>query len=327
MPAEIAHDLKRAKRLEYWTLFWIGSIVVAMFFVTGSSQAMRSAWIEDILSLIPAIVFLIGSRIERRPPSRAFPFGFHRVQSLGFLISAVALSFVGAFLLYEAVTTLIRQEHVTIPPTRILGREIWLGWLMIAVLLYSAIPPMILGRIKQPVARRLNDRVLHTDAMMQKADWMTGLAGIAGVIGIGFGLWWADAVAAGVISGSILSDGIGALRAATAELNDGAPRALEGNATSAEADALAARLEAEFPGAKVRLRETGRFIHAELKGVAPPRAGIDLRRLWPGAPERAWRFEQLSFVAAEAGEERVTDAGAEAPASDQQRTPRPPGSA
>ena len=27
---------------------------------------------------------------------------------------------------------------------------------------------------------------------MQKADWMTGVAGIVGIIGVGFGFWWAD---------------------------------------------------------------------------------------------------------------------------------------
>ena len=81
--------------------------------------------------------------------------------------------------------------------------------------------------MKQPIARRLEDEVLDTDAMMQKADWMTGLAGMAGIIGVGFGLWWTDAAAAALISISILKDGVTSLRVATAELTDGAPRRLE----------------------------------------------------------------------------------------------------
>jgi cobalt-zinc-cadmium efflux system protein len=32
----------------------------------GSSQAMRTAWIEDTLGLVPPIVFLIAARFEER---------------------------------------------------------------------------------------------------------------------------------------------------------------------------------------------------------------------------------------------------------------------
>ncbi len=68
---------------------------------------------------------------------------------------------------------------------------------MLAALTYPIVPPFILGRLKQPVARRIQDMVVHTDALMQKADWMTGAAASVGIIGVGFGLWWADAAETG----------------------------------------------------------------------------------------------------------------------------------
>jgi cation diffusion facilitator family transporter len=302
LPPEIAADLRHARRLEWWTLGWMTSVVAAMALVMGASQAMRSALIEDMLSLVPAIVYLVATRFEGKPPTRSFPFGYHRVHSLGFLISAVTLTGVGGLLLFEAATTLIHQEHVTIPPVTVFGQDIWLGWLMIAVLIYSIVPPVILGRRKQPLAKRLQDKVLHTDAMMQKADWMTGLAGIAGIIGLGLGFWWADAVAAAIISGSILKDGIGALRSSTAELVDGAPRALGRDAIAGDANALREALERRYPGAEVRLRETGRFIHAQVSGVEAP-ARVRLADVWPGDPQEAWRLAQLSFVPLEPDED------------------------
>lgn len=295
VPPEIRDDLRRARRLEYWTLGWMASVVAVMGLVMGSSQAMRTAWIEDLLSLVPAIVFLITVRLEPRPPSPRFPFGFHRAHSLAFIISAVALTSVGAILIVESVGTLWAQEHVTVPPIVLFGQEIWQGWLMIAALVYSIVPPVILGRMKQPLARRLSDKVLHTDAMMQKADWQTGLAGIAGVIGIGLGFWWADAAAALLIALSILKDGITALTTATAELIDGTPRALDSDAIADEAHALEAALRARYPGSEVRLRETGRYIRAQVAG-AVDQGPIDLAEVWPGPPERAWRLVQLSFV-------------------------------
>jgi cobalt-zinc-cadmium efflux system protein len=294
LPPEVQADLRKAKRLEWWTLAWMSSVVVVMWLVAGSSQAMKTALIEDVLSLVPAIVFLVAAYCETKAPTRRFPFGFERVHSLSALIAAVALTAVGAFLLYDSGRTLLAQEHPTIEPVKLFGQEIWLGWLMLGALVYSIIPPVILGRIKQPVARRLSDEVLDTDAMMQKADWMTGLAGMAGILGVGLGYWWADAVAAAVISFSILDDGVTSLRVATAELVDGTPRALGKKDLAEDAKELIAFLEARYPGSRVRLRETGRYIRAEILG-ASPRGEDTLEDLWPGDPKRSWRLVQVSF--------------------------------
>ncbi len=46
--------------------------------------------------------------------------------------------------------------------------------------------------MKQLVARRIQDKVVHTDALMQKADWMTGVAAIVGILGVVFGFGWAE---------------------------------------------------------------------------------------------------------------------------------------
>lgn len=298
-PPHVQAAIARGRRLEYWTLAWLVTLAPLMYLVMGSSQAMKTAWIEDLLGFIPPIAFLVSQRLERAPSTSRYPFGFVRANGVAFIVSAVALALMGTFLLYEAIMTLVRAEHPTIGTTRLLGRDIWLGWPMIAVLLlWGTFPSMILGRLKLPVAKDINDKVLHTDADMQKADWMTGLAAIGGVIGIGFGLWWADAVAAGIISVSILHDGFSNLRNATAELIDGAPRNLEDSKVSDEAAALRRRLEAEYPGTTVRLRETGRVIRAQVCGDAPIEQPT-LTSLWPGDPDRSWRLAELSFAPAE----------------------------
>ena len=295
LPEHVRQDLARARRLEWWTLAWMSSVVLIMWLVMGSSQAMKTALIEDILSLVPAIVFLVALHFEGRPPTRAFPFGFHRVQSLSSIIAAVALCAVGAILIFDSATSLLAREHPTMPPVRILGHEIWQGWVMVAGLVYSVVPPVILGRIKQPIARRLQDEVLDTDAMMQKADWMTGLAGIAGIIGVGFGLWWTDAAAAAFISISILKDGVTSVRVATAELVDGTPRRLGRIELAEDARKLRDALVDLYPESSVRLRATGRYIHAEVCGPVPERAP-DVHEVWRGDPTRAWRLAQVSFV-------------------------------
>ena len=110
-PASLQDDLRRAHRLEWWTLFWQGSIVGVMALVLGSSQAMKSAWIEDLLGLVPATVFLIAAKLERNAPTDRFPYGFHRVNSLAFMVSAAALVAMGGYLLADSALKLVEQER------------------------------------------------------------------------------------------------------------------------------------------------------------------------------------------------------------------------
>ncbi len=82
--------LRRARRVQW---MWLGILVltvVAMAAVMGSSQAMKTAWMEDMLSFLPPLAFLIGARVAARAPDERFPFGYHRAVGVGHLVSGVA---------------------------------------------------------------------------------------------------------------------------------------------------------------------------------------------------------------------------------------------
>ena len=256
---------------------------------------MKTAFVEDMLSLVPSATFLIAASLEDKPATQRFPFGFKRLNSIAFLISATALLSIGAFMAFEAIMALVKMEHPTIGAIRLFGQEFWLGWLMIAALLYSAIPPIILGRLKKPVAEQIEDKVLFTDAQTQKADWQTALAGIVGVMGIGVGLWWADAAAALFISLSILRDGWQNIKKSSSELADGAPRDLSSEDIAKDARAVMDRLAAAYPAASIRLRESGRYMIAEIAGSENMQAPT-LDQFSPA--DRPWRLAQISLVPA-----------------------------
>lgn len=294
LPPAIRAPMRKARRLEWWTLIGMGSVVMVMYFAMGSSQAMKTAFLEDLLGLVPAITFLIAAKLEPKEPTRHYPWGFVRVNSLAFLASAVVLSVMGLWLLYDGLIGLIKQEHPTIGPVTLAGQTVWLGWVMIAALAYSVVIPVVLGRLKKPVAEELCDKVLHTDAEMQKADWQTGLAGIAGIAGVGLGFWWADSAAAAFISLAIIVDGFKNIRTASAELLDSMPRELEGPGISQEAARLKKRLEDRWPGADIRLRESGRYILADINGVPSPDSLPPLEELMGG--DKPWRLVDLSFT-------------------------------
>ena len=220
LPEKQAEILKKAIRLEWITIGFLAVTVFLVFLVLGNSQAMKAAWIEDLLSFIPPIVFLVAVKVARRKPNLKHPYGYHRSVGVGHLVAAVALLTMGTFLIIDSGTGLLAGEHPSIGSVELFGQVFWLGWLMMGVMAAIALPPVFIGRAKMKLARELHDKVLYADADMNKADWMTAVGSIVGVGGIGLGLWWADSAAALFIAGSILWDGIKNVRAAVEDLMD-----------------------------------------------------------------------------------------------------------
>jgi len=269
LPPDKAQVNRRAIRLEWITLGYLITAIFFLYVTLGASQAMKAAWMEDLLSLVPPISFLVASRIRHRPPNERFPFGFHRAVSVGYLVASVALFSMGLYILYDSVSKLASFEHAPIGLVQPWGEPIWLGWFMIPALVHSAVPAVILGRIKLPLARELHDKILFADAKMNKADWLTAVAAMVGVIGIGLGLWWLDSVAAILISLDITHDGVKNLRAATADLMDARPTRIGDSAL----DPLPARIRTEMASTTwvkdvaVRVREEGHVFFADIQVV------------------------------------------------------------
>lgn len=126
-PPEVHAGIARGRKLEYWTIAWLATVIPLMYLVMGSSQAMKTVWIEDMLGFVPPIAYLISQHLERRPASAAFPFGFARVNSVAFVVSAVALTLMGAYLMVEGGMALIKGEHPTVGTVRAVGQDIWMG--------------------------------------------------------------------------------------------------------------------------------------------------------------------------------------------------------
>jgi cation diffusion facilitator family transporter len=299
LPDEKQQALKRAKRLAWITVAFMLSIVAVIGFTMGSSEAMKAVWIEDILSLIPPMAFLVGTSYFDRPPDEHFPYGYRRAVMIAFLTAAVALLGFGLYILIDAVSTLVLVEPPTIQTVSLFGRRIWLGWLMIAALIYSAIPPFILGRMKQPLAQDLHQKALQTDANMNKGDWLTGIAGVLGITGVAFGYWWADAVAAIIISAEILRDGFSDLKNSVAQLMNKRPTDIDGkpDPTSDKVQHELERLD-WVERARVRLREDGDVLTGEAFIVPADESDLlnRLRNAHDVANGVDWRLHDVNIV-------------------------------
>ena len=300
LPPEKQEKLHRAKRLEWITIFFMLTIIAAIGLVMGSSQAMKAMWTEDILSLIPPAAFLFGMHYRSKPPDDQFPYGYRRAVLIAFLCAALALFGFGLYLIIDSLAKLIMAEHPSIQTMEIGGRRVWLGWLMMAALAYSVIPPLVLGRMKLPLARELHDKALQTDADINKGDWLAGLAGILGILGIAFGYWWADSVAALIISFEIIRDGISSLRNSVAQLMNKRPSDVESKEKDPVLDEVQRELERLdwVKKARVRLREDGDTLTGEAFIV--PRDENNLLERLQQASDVAhsvdWRLHDINMV-------------------------------
>jgi cation diffusion facilitator family transporter len=300
LPSELQQTLRRARRLEWLTIAYLVSAVVLLALVLGSSQAMKTAWIEDLLSLIPPLAFLLAMRFNTRDPTGRFPYGFHRIVSIAHLCSALALFVMGSYLLVESIIKLVTAGYPTINSVELFGQTIWPGWLMLPALAWSGLPAVFLGRAKIPLAEELHNKVLYADAKMNKADWLTAGAAMVGVVGIGFGLWWLDAVAAALISLDITKDGISNLRRAVVDLMDQAPTTVDHD----DADPLRGKLAAMLQDldwveeVDLRLREEGQVYFGE--ALVVPSDETNITQKIEDALKRAgdldWRIHDLALT-------------------------------
>lgn len=271
LPEEQQQALKKAVRIAWISLGVLVVSVILIALVAGQSQAMQAALLEDILSFLPPIAFLVATRAIRIRPNRKHPYGHHRSIGTGHLVAGTALLVMGLFLVGNSAMSLIGQDRPPIGLIVLFGQEIWTGWLMVIVMMVTAIPPVFLGRQKMKLAKQLHDKVLHADADMDKADWQTSVATIIGVLGIGVGLWWTDSVAAIVVGVSIILDGWRNLKAAIEDLTD--MRAMtfdeKEHPLIDEIENLA-RDTAWVAEADARVRDQGHVFHVEMFVVPQP---------------------------------------------------------
>ncbi|WP_232711253.1 cation diffusion facilitator family transporter [Microbacterium sp. BR1] len=300
LPQDQADALRRAVRLEWITIGFTSVTIVLVALVVGNSQAMKTAWIEDMLSLIPQIAFLVALIFVRRRPTRRFPYGLHRTMGIGHLVAGVALLAVGGSLAAESVIGLLAAEHPTIGTVVVFGTAVWLGWFMIGVMAVIVVGPLIYAPAKSRLAPLLHNKVLFADADMAKADWTTNAASIVGVLGIGIGWWWLDGAAALFISAGILWDGVKNTRTAVRDLMDQRARSVDDREPHPLIEEIIAALSrvSWIREAGVRVRDEGQVFHVEAF-VVPRTKRVSVRRLTAATEAIValdWKVQDVSLI-------------------------------
>lgn len=263
---ELRDGFEKMRKLEWMTLLYQFFAAALVFVLAGQSQSMKTEWMENALALVPPLGVLLTYRMEKKPPDASRPFGYHRASTIAFMATAFALAMIGIVLCFEAASNLLHGERPSIGGFNLFGHTIWHGWLMIALMIGTAIPPVILGRKKIPVAKLLHDKALFADADMNRANWLSNGAGTIGLLLVAFGFWWGDSLAALLISLDIMRDGATNVCHSLSDVMDRHPVDLEnGRQLPIVADVHRALKALPFvEKIHVLMREHGRYFYAEI---------------------------------------------------------------
>jgi cation diffusion facilitator family transporter len=299
-PEEQLRLRNRSKSLSWLSIVLLVSAGAGLFFALGQSEAMKTAWVSDLLTAIPPIALLAAMRVELRDHSKRFPFGYTRSIALAFLLTSGVLSLVGLYLLFDSLSKLFSQQRPPIGTTEMFGHTFWAGWLMIAALGYSLLCGLVLGLLKKPVAARLHDKALRAEATMNRDEWLSEGAAILGIVLVGYGHWWGDAAAAAFISLELVHDGWMNMRLVLGDLMDETPTVMGNEDIEDITDKVRSRVERidHVAAAGVRLREHGRALTGEVFIVPSDHADVLhlVSEVADGAAGVDWRLHDIAVM-------------------------------
>ena len=188
MTGERAALLSRGLRLEYLTVGWnlAEGVIAVVAGLAAGSIALVGFGVDSFVESISGSVLIWRLRAES--VGGADDERIEQVERRASRLVAVSFVILAAYVGFEAIRTLIAQEHPDASPV-----GIGLTALSLAVMLW-------LARAKRDTGEALGSRALIADSKQTFACWYLSATTLAGlVLNAAFGLWWADPIAALVI--------------------------------------------------------------------------------------------------------------------------------
>lgn len=194
-----ARDVRQGRRLEYLTVVWNsleGLVAVAAGLAAGS-VALVGFGFDSVIEVSSGLALLW--RLHLDAPERR-----ERAERISLKIVGVSFLALAAYVAFDAFKSLLGREPPEASPVGI------------ALAALSLVVMPVLARAKRGVAAKINSRALEADS--RQTDICAYLSAILlGGLALNalFGWWWADPLAALVMTPIIAREGFQALRGET----------------------------------------------------------------------------------------------------------------
>ncbi len=187
-------SVKRGRSLEYFTIGWntLEAVVSIGAGILAGSVALIGFGIDSIIESSSGAVLLWRLRDDARGEQR---------ERLALRLVGISFFLLATYVAFDAAKSFIMRE----PPD--------VSYIGIAIAALSLVVMPLLARAKRRVATSLNSRAMKADS--RQTDLCAYLSAIllgGLLLNALFGWWWADPVAALVMTPIIAKEGIEALR-------------------------------------------------------------------------------------------------------------------
>jgi cation diffusion facilitator family transporter len=184
------------------------AVIKISFGIIGNSSALLADGIHSFSDLLTNAFVWIASSLGQAAPDENHPYGHRRFEtlgcfSLGFFLIAVAL-----FIAYEGIEAIIHR-HFPVP-------EALTAW----VAVISIIANESVFRYSLAISKKVNSNLLKGNAYHSRADSLSSILVLIGILGALAGFPFCDDIAAVLVAGFILKIGIHLSWQAVYELSD-----------------------------------------------------------------------------------------------------------
>lgn len=229
--------------------------VVAM----SGSVALLADTIHNFTDALTAVPLLIAFRLARRPPSRRYPYGYHRAEDVAGVLIVLLILGSAVFAAVEAIGRLAHPETIT---------DVGLV-LAAGIVGFTGNEGVSLYRIR--VGRRIGSAAMVADGLHARTDGFTSLGVVASALGVWAGFPRSDAIVALAITVAIVWTLIQAVRAVLHRVLDGSDEP-----TLSLIETVAASVLGVEHVSDAKARWTGHQLRAELNVVVDATISVQI---------------------------------------------------
>src|SRR3974377_2413268 len=164
----------------------------AVGFTTGSLAILSEAG-HSLIDLGATVMTYAAVRISGKPAGEEHTYGPGKVDSISAPGETALLFLLSGVVVWEAVKRLIGSETHTVEAT------IW----AFGVIAASIVIDFFLSRALSRTAQATQSQALEADALHFSSDLWSSLAVLVGLLGVHYGLAWADSAAAIAVAGLV----------------------------------------------------------------------------------------------------------------------------
>lgn len=146
--------------------------------IFAKSSALISDAVHSIADVLDTIIVIIGIKLSSKAPDEKHQYGHERLECVAAIILSVILFATGLGIGYEGVASIIIGEYLDNPAPGVLA--------LVVAILSIAIKEFMYWHMRS-AAKRINSGAMMADAWHQRADALSSVGSLIGVLGARMG--------------------------------------------------------------------------------------------------------------------------------------------